>query len=124
MLSTGKYKFYKLHEVPAEYLLNIYSNLTGCVDKSLAEYVEKNIDRIKAKAKGLPFIVEAPIEIDECTKKQYVSKKVAREALQRIRDAPGDHKKPIRSYECEKCNAWHLTSAPIEIWKENQKKNV
>jgi capsule polysaccharide modification protein KpsS len=119
-LSSGKYKFYKLHEVPAEYLLNIFSNLTGCVDKSLAEYAEKNIDRIKAKADGFPFIVEAQVEVERCTKIQYMSKKVAREALQKIRDAPGDHKKPIRSYECEKCSAWHLTSVPIEVWKENQ----
>jgi hypothetical protein len=105
-------------------LLSIYSISSpislACVDKSLAEYAEKNIDRIKAKADGFPFIVEAQVEVERCTKIQYMSKKVAREALQKIRDAPGDHKKPIRSYECEKCSAWHLTSVPIEVWKENQ----
>ncbi|MCX6755524.1 MAG: hypothetical protein NT068_03255 [Candidatus Nomurabacteria bacterium] len=31
------------------------------------------------------------------------------------------HKKPIRSYECEKCSAWHLTSMPYEVWKELEK---
>lgn len=117
-LCNGKYKFYKLHEVPVDYLINIYENLKGSTDKALAAYVEKNIDRIKARKEGLPFIVEPIVEKEVCTKKYYPTKGEARKALKIIRESQGDHKKPIRSYECEKCSGWHHTSLTIEEWKQ------
>ncbi len=120
MLLSGKWKFHKLHEVPPDYLLNIHQNRNGCQDTALINYIEKNLDRIKAKKEGIPYILEEEPKIEAivCTKRQYPTKQSARDALKKIREAPGNHKKPIRSYECSDCSAWHHTSLPIEVWKE------
>lgn len=59
-----------------------------------------------------------------CDKIAYYCKKVANDALKIIRETEQDHKKPVRSYECEKCSQWHLTSIPYETWKEMKRKAV
>ena len=47
-------------------------------------------------------------------KKQYHSDDEAKEALTRIRQDVVDvrEKTPLRSYRCEFCHRWHLTSQP------------
>lgn len=50
----------------------------------------------------------------------YLTKKIAREALAQIRQTEQSHKKPVRSYECDECGWWHLTSLPIEDWKKQK----
>lgn len=122
VLLSGKWKYRKLYEVSADYLLTVYQNRNGVQDKALIAYIEKNLDRIKAKKEGIPYIPEEePKNETVCTKRQYPTKQAARDALRQIREAPGDHKKPIRSYECPDCSAWHHTSLPIEIWKEKER---
>lgn len=48
-----------------------------------------------------------------CNKTRYRSRGAADAALRSIRKR-GDHhgKKPTRSYLCELCSGWHLTSQP------------
>jgi hypothetical protein len=45
-----------------------------------------------------------------CKKKTYLTKAEAVEKIRAIRAEGGDHKKPIRSYRCPKCDNFHLTS--------------
>ena len=45
----------------------------------------------------------------ECIKKTFLTKNDADKRLSEIKIEVGD-KKPIRSYRCEKCNFFHLTS--------------
>lgn len=121
ILSTGRWRGYALHTIPARYFLNIYSNHKSFADKALVAYIEKNLERIQAKHAGLPYIPEVePVALLQCTKKQFPTQKAARDALKKIRELPGDHKKPIRSYECPVCSAWHHTSMPIQEWKRQQ----
>lgn len=139
VLVLGDFKGYKLNQVPPIYLLKLHKHRKGISDKALVNYVEKNIEGIlEARRKDLPYFFEnkviekAPLEeikqstafVEQkpvCTKKQFPTKKDARDALKIIRNSPGNHKKPIRSYECPHCSAWHHTSMPIEVWKEKEK---
>ncbi|MCX6753097.1 MAG: hypothetical protein NTW62_02015 [Candidatus Nomurabacteria bacterium] len=115
IIISGKYKFTLVKNLPVKYLLNIY-NSNNRNDKQLFEYVKENIDKIKARSSG-----KKTVEI-KCDKIAYVSRKEARFHLKRIRETgEQEHKKPIRSYECDKCSAWHLTSMPYEVWKELEK---
>lgn len=77
-------------------------------DEKLKSYIAKYKN---AKTKTRP-----PIII--CTKKQFISKKLANEEAARLRSKDDDRHKPIRSYECPKCNAWHLTSISYSDYKE------
>lgn len=108
ILTKGKYKFTALCRVPPEYFLNLYlkknkSNL------ELYEYVEKNLSLIKARQIGALEIPELHIV---CNKIIYSSEKVAKAELKRISEMKNDHKIPIRSYQCEVCGGFHLTSKP------------
>jgi hypothetical protein len=118
VLLTGKYRFYKLHAIPPDYLLNIYKNPSGCQDKLLVEYVQSNIEEIKTRPVTGKVILEETEVKPICTKTPYATKKLANEALKHIRNIDDGNKKPIRSYECDQCNQWHLTSIPYEVWKE------
>ena len=106
MLTSGKYKFTKLCRVPAEYLLKVFENKS---DKDICEYVGENLERIIMRRDG---VVEAPPLKVTCTKFTYLSKKEANKALADIRLKEQDHKKPVRSYLCDRCDGWHLTSMP------------
>lgn len=116
IIISGKYKFTLVKNLPVKYLLKIYSS-NNRNDKLLFNYVKENIEKIKARSSG-----KKVVEI-KCDKIAYVSRKEARFHLKRIREIEIEqmHKKPIRSYECEKCSAWHLTSMPYETWKELEK---
>jgi uncharacterized protein (DUF3820 family) len=120
LITFGKHKFKRLYEVPADYLLLIHQNPKGCPDRFLVKCIEHHLEKIKSPDWGT--IIIQRIEEDRCTKSVYPTKKDARIALQAIRNSPGKHKKPIRSYECDKCSGWHLTSMPIEEWKEKEGK--
>lgn len=113
-------------------------------------YIENNLERWKEEAKlqGLTLVTtidqlirdykgitksqftqqvpemsreEKLAEICKTGKFVYLTKKEARKALKKIRQTEQNHKKPIRSYECEECHWWHLTSMPIEEWKKERK---
>lgn len=106
ILSFGKHKWVSLCRVPADYLLKIHAN--KCYhNPEIREYIESNIERIRARKEG---VIETPPFEFPCTKITYISQKQAKEALATIRQTNQEHKKPIREYECEKCGGWHLTS--------------
>lgn len=48
-----------------------------------------------------------------CKKIVYFSEKAAKAELKRIGEMKNDHKIPIRSYHCEVCGGFHLTSKPL-----------
>lgn len=112
LLTHGKYKFIALCRIPAKYLLNVY-NSKNPTDKDLNEYIERNLDIIKARQNGL---ITSPVLKVTCEKIIYISKKEAKLEINRIKLKVQENKKPIRTYECEKCGGWHLTSIPIEDW--------
>ena len=120
VLKGTRYKNHKLCDVPVEYLLNVQARPKGFTDKALVAYVHNNLDRLLAKKNGVPFIKKETTRRPLCQKEVYVTKGDARRALKRIRESPSIDKKPIRSYECEWCSYWHLTSLPIEKWKEEE----
>jgi uncharacterized protein (DUF3820 family) len=119
-LPRGKYQFTSLNRVPPEYLLQIYKNKDRS-DKALFEYIEKNLEAIKARVGN--FIVVKPYG-QTCNKIAYATRKAARDALKDIRNHDQEHKKPIRTYECEFCSFWHLTSLTVEEWREKMKKTL
>lgn len=45
-----------------------------------------------------------------CDKESFESEKSADKKLKKIWAMPNKGKKPIRSYQCEKCGKYHLTS--------------
>jgi hypothetical protein len=70
-----------------------------------------------------------------CTKTGYMSEKFANEQIKEIKIKSSKSKVPVRTYNCDKCGLWHLTSSPIRFPKiekvpkemqiiENQKKII
>lgn len=45
-----------------------------------------------------------------CLKKRFATMGAADYALERITESPRTDKIPVRVYQCERCNGWHLTS--------------
>jgi hypothetical protein len=45
-----------------------------------------------------------------CEKETFESEKSANKKLKKIWNMPNRGKKPVRSYKCELCNKFHLTS--------------
>ena len=109
ILTRGKYKFTALCRVPPEYLLNLYAKKNKA-NPELYEYIERNLKLIKARAIGALEIPELQIV---CKKIVYSSEKVAKAELNRISEIKNDHKIPIRSYHCEVCGGFHLSSKPL-----------
>ena len=48
----------------------------------------------------------------QCNRYAYPSKKAAKRHLKEISKKEQKHKKPERTYDCEFCGFWHLTSSP------------
>ncbi len=132
VLAKGKYRYIKLSKIPADYFLNIYfkENKNGKYpDKALIEYITKNMNSI------LDRIDKEPEEFDDIIgyknvgkfvqlicmptgKRIFISEKDAKLEIRRIQGLEQDGKKPERSYECEKCGGWHITSIPHEEWEK------
>lgn len=62
-----------------------------------------------------------------CKKTTYANQKLANEDIERIQAKSTRDKKPMRAYQCNQCNLWHLTSTPdykalyLEQLAENKK---
>ena len=113
LLTFGKYKFTKLCRVPADYLYALYKNKSYYNDE-LKEYIINNLENIILRMEG---ILQSPPLDFPCEKISYSKEKDAKQVLQKINVLEQVHKKPIRTYECEKCGQWHLTSLSLEEWK-------
>lgn len=55
----------------------------------------------------------------ECEKKTFLTKEEAVKRIAEIQAEEGENRKPIRSYRCEKCGNFHLTS-----WSKKAKKVI
>lgn len=133
VLSKGKHKFIALSRVSPGYLLEVYRNPRGYKAlgdeqlKNLLEYIEKNLDKIQARARG---DVQAPeLEIGfkfagksgvlickQSNKTIFATEKDAKAQLNKIANVEQDNKKPIRTYQCQHCGQWHLTSKPLGVF--------
>ncbi len=60
------------------------------------------------------------ITCEQTGKLIYPSQKDAKYEINRIQKLSGVYKKPKRSYECEFCGGWHLTSISMEDWKKKK----
>lgn len=143
ILTSGPYAFTSLKRIPAKWLLNIY-NLDKTSkypprrkggrhpDRKLIEYIERNLEAIKEREfkpveevaglghkrrgkNGIQLTCEATGKL------LYASEKDAKKDLRAAQQSSSE-KKPIRSYECEHCSGWHLTSIPYKKWKGEKKK--
>lgn len=59
------------------------------------------------------ILVQSKSDRIECQKVYFLSRKEANKRLKDIimnGEMYADGKKPVRSYECDKCGFWHLTS--------------
>lgn len=109
------------------------------IDWKFIDYVKSNLGKFYDQAKysgkqglmdsitSLGFVPKqksrTEILQEICGKVIYQSKSAAKTALKDIRVTKQNHRKPIRSYECEKCGFWHHTSMPIEVWNQMKKIN-
>lgn len=112
ILTFGKYKFKKLSQIPFEYLVRIYEN-KSTNDKELMEYVG---NRMKLKEQHKDIIHD---EVKICDKFTFITEKVAKDRLKEILSKKDNIvKKPVRTYECEKCGGWHLTAISYEEYEK------
>lgn len=110
------WKFVPINKVPSSYILKTYKNFKNS-HPQLFLFVVENLEILR-------YLGDKPLDDKEssrpCFKIAYCDEKTARSALSKIRDTDQDHKKPIRVYECEYCSQWHLTSMPIETFKQKK----
>ncbi len=99
ILNFGSYKNWALKDVPVKYLLD-YFNSKGS-DYHLMQYIDRNLIN--------PPRVTEPV-IEKCTKITFLSRKEANYMINKAKWKEQEHKKPVRSYQCERCGFWHLTS--------------
>lgn len=126
-LPFGKYKGYLIADVPAVYLMSIYRSFKDDpTKKDLMEYVGARIDQLDPTGLLRPREITPVREIvlPKCSKKAYITRKEAKDALKKIRADKSTSKKPIRSYECPKCSYWHLTSKPLEKFSQEAKNGL
>jgi len=111
----------KTSNINQEFITYVKSNLQRFYDEAEASGNISVMDSIK----GLGFIpmekTREELLAEICSKEIYTSKKAANTALVKIKDSEQTNKKPVRSYECDECSFWHLTSIPLSVWKEKMK---
>lgn len=124
-IKFGKYEGILIRDVPHLYLLNLYNSLLKAKvlninHKSLIEYIEKNNifknknnDKIEIAVHGN----QNKLMCKDSGKIIFISEKDAKFEIKRIRDLEQENKKPVRTYGCEKCGGWHLTSISFEKWE-------
>lgn len=117
VLNYGKYKGKMIKDVPKDYLVNVH--ITGGDEHAeLKEYIEANLDKLPGLTMLSWFKKKRDVMVTFiCNKRTFPTKKTAMDSI--IKPTSKNQKKaPIRAYECPKCSGWHLTSMPIELFKE------
>jgi hypothetical protein len=110
-LIKTKGKFVALKRLEQKTLLNLYKN--GGFSKEVKEYVKENIDKYSHpdyKPESFYF---------PCEKLTYLTKEEANRIINSINNK--NHKVPERSYECQRCGFWHLTSKSKEEYTQLKK---
>lgn len=101
----GKYYLIKYEYIPSEYILKLYYN----GNKDIIEFVEQNKDEIFKRAKST-YILPIYDKSNDCIKIAYLNKEIANQQMNIIQSYITNDYKPIRSYYCNNCGMWHLTS--------------
>lgn len=57
-----------------------------------------------------------------CTKRSFHSKREAKAMLHSTMESPSSARKECRSYKCDKCRTYHLTSMSLEDFEAEQEK--
>jgi len=113
----GKHKYKMLCNVPSGYLINLYQRPNKTGDPSLDVYIKDNLLKLSTQShlKAAPPVL--------CSKLRFTTEEEAIHALNQIKEAEQQHKKPFRAYKCDKCFLWHLSSKPaiVHTLKEGQK---
>jgi len=110
---VGKYAYKDLSRIPSDYLIKVRKQWKKN-RPDIYEYIKENMELLLS-------LGDQPVNDTQltfvCDKIHYASENMARDHLKKIRDKEQAHNKPIRVYECEKCNQWHLTSWSIDEFK-------
>src|SRR3989344_688069 len=124
LISLGENKFINLGKAPPGHLFELYDKEKKKKepDKAFLNYFEKNKEKIKERLKRKEPEIEFILSF--CKKEIFPSKRAANNELKRIKSQKSKHKKPVRSYECERCGWWHLTSLSIEEWQKKINANA
>lgn len=108
IMPFGKHKGWALEKVPGIYLARLYRSQPDMMDihQTVKQFIETNLSALLFTGKPIGPICDT-------LKVAFVDKVAADKELKRIRRDPRKHKKPIRSYECERCGLWHHTSREL-----------
>jgi hypothetical protein len=100
----GQHKGRPIETLPGSYLVALYSD-AGAMEKhpAIKNYIETNY-------RALLPIKKVYTPLCDTFKVCFVDKEAADKELKAIRQDPRKHKKPVRSYQCERCGFWHHTS--------------
>ena len=52
-----------------------------------------------------------------CSKRSFINKHEAKAMLRSTLESPSSARKECRSYKCDKCHCYHLTSMPLEQYE-------
>lgn len=139
-MPSGKYKNYLMKDLSHDYLFFYYiSNKNNEHSKSVIDYIlsvpilKKRIDgindkKLKSKRQVKNIIVAYPVRsgkpIFTCDKIAYVNQNEAKRELKNIREKSNStiSKKPVRTYKCDNCSFWHLSSKPLNNNKFEQER--
>lgn len=116
LMDYGKYKFMKLRNIPASYLVEL--KRSGCIKyESLGKFIDDNINELTEL--GDKPRSEYVLEFAVCDKYRYVSEDEAKKHLRQISRYREQreylkNKIPTRAYQCHICGFYHLTSQPLK----------
>lgn len=107
LMPFGKYEGQAVEGLPGTYLVQLYTN-REVMEKhpAVKQYIEINYGPLLPTKKTTGPICDT-------LKAAFVDRDAADKELKRIRKDPRKHKKPVRSYECERCGFWHHTSREL-----------
>ena len=110
LLTFGRHIFTAIKRVPSDYLLSIAKH-ANALQPGLGEWIENNKSMLKS-LRGKAMSNEG-VNLN-CGKYYYMSEEEANKYLKGIREyadkTEQKEKVPIRSYLCDKCGYWHITS--------------
>ena len=128
ILRYGKYRKFKLADVPVEYLYEVY-RAKSWPDQSLIEYLETHyaqlgfFTNIKDDSQKLPAPVPGTKKKFLCDKAAYATEQWARKVMDSQNRHPNGPKRARqRCYYCDNCGLWHLTSMSQEVWQAEPEK--
>ncbi len=113
----GEYYLKRWKFIPMEKVIKAYYNGTK---GDLALFFEQNKDEIFERAKST-YVLPIDVGFVDCIKNKYINKTLANAEMKRIQEHITHDYKPIRSYYCENCSHWHLTSKTNEILEKYER---